>query len=465
MRLSFHGAAQNVTGSCHLFECAGMRVLIDCGMFQGSRHADEDNADDFGFDPSDIDILLLTHAHLDHCGRIPLLVKRGFRGNIICTAPTKDLAKLIMMDSAKIQEEDAARATRRRRRKGKSVIKPLYTIPDVLVALDRFGATIDYDVPFTISDAITVRYIDAGHILGSASIVVDASENGQSRRIVFSGDIGNRGHQVLSDPTPPPKADFVIVESTYGDRLHRSLDASITEMYEAISETLDRGGNVVIPTFALERTQEILYYLAQGIESGALPSKTPVYVDSPMAISATEIFRRHPTGFREELSKPMLSGVDPFALPGLRFTREVADSMAINNVQGGAVIMAGSGMCTGGRVRHHMKHNIWREQSSMIFVGFAANGTLARQIIDGAKTIKLDGEKIPVNAQIYTINGFSAHADQRELLDWLGNTGSPEKTFLVHGDMAGGMKGLREELERQNVPVHCPTLHEAVELI
>ncbi len=272
MKLSFHGAARNVTGSCHLLEAGGLRILIDCGLFQGARHADEDNAEDFGFEPSEIDILLLTHAHLDHCGRIPLLVKRGFTGKIITTAATRDLAKLIMMDSAHIQEEDAARASRRRRRGGGEQIRPLYGQIDVLSALDYFGPNISYDEALALNDAVSVRFINAGHILGSAAIVVEATENGAMRRIVFSGDLGSPGHALLSNSTPPPECDYVVMETTYGDRMHKDLDASVSEFIEAIQRTIARGGNVVIPTFAMERTQEILYHLKKAVESGDLPS-------------------------------------------------------------------------------------------------------------------------------------------------------------------------------------------------
>ena len=465
MKLSFHGAAQDVTGSCHLFECAGLRILIDCGMFQGSRHADEDNSDAFGFDPSEIDFLLLTHAHLDHCGRIPLLVMRGFQGEIISTEATRDLAKLIMMDSAHIQEEDASRASRRMRRQGQGDIEPLYDVSDALHALDYFGRNVVYNEALVLNDNVSARFINAGHILGSASIVIEATENGAARRIVFSGDIGNRGHPVLADPTPPPEADYVVMETTYGDRLHKGLDASVAELFDVIRQTLASGGNVIIPTFALERTQEILLYLKKAIENRELPASLPVFVDSPMAISATEIFRRHAEGFRPELRDKMLSGKNPFMLPGLRFTRQVAESMSINSVKNGAVIMAGSGMCTGGRVRHHLKHNIWRPECSVVFVGFAAKGTLARKIIDGAKDIRLQGEDIQVNARIHTINGFSAHADRQELLDWLAHAGKPKTTFLVHGDRDQGMEAMRKELELRDASAHCPNLHETVELL
>lgn len=464
MKLSFHGAAQNVTGSCHLLEAGGLRILIDCGMFQGARHADEENAGDFGFEASEIDYLLLTHAHLDHCGRIPLLVKRGFTGEIITTAPTRDLAKLIMMDSAHIQEEDAARASRRKRRSGQKDVQPLYNQIDVLAALDSFGRKTTYDEDIALNDAVTVRFINAGHILGSASIVIEVVENGTMRRIVFSGDLGSPSHAILSNATPPPECDYLVMETTYGDRMHKDRDASVTEFVEAISKTISRGGNVVIPTFALERTQEILFHLKEASEIGDLPRSLNIFLDSPMAVSATEIFRQHAHGFSDEVRDAILSGKHPFSPSGLRYTRQTADSMAINRVKGGAVIMAGSGMCTGGRVRHHLKHNIWRSECSVIFVGFAAQGTLARQIVDGAKHIRISGEKLQVKADIYTINGFSAHADQRELLYWASKAGKPKTIFLVHGDYERGMSGMQKELEKKGLTVQCPSLHATVEL-
>jgi metallo-beta-lactamase family protein len=464
MKLSFHGAAQNVTGSCHLLEAGGLRILIDCGMFQGARHADEENEGDFGFKASEVDFLLLTHAHLDHCGRIPLLVKRGFTGEIITTAATRDLAKLIMMDSAHIQEEDAARASRRRRRGGHGDIRPLYNQLDVLAALDYFGRNVSYDEDHKLNDAVTVRFINAGHILGSASVVVEATEKETTRSIVFSGDLGSPGHAVLANATPPPECDYVVMETTYGDRMHKDLDTSVVEFVEAVDETIARGGNVVIPTFAMERTQEILFHLKKAIEGHELPRSLTVFLDSPMAVSSTEIFRRHAEGFCDEVRDEMLAGKQPFNPPGLRFTRQTADSIAINRIKGGAVIMAGSGMCTGGRVRHHLKHNIWRPDCSVVFVGFAAQGTLARQIVDGATHVQIYGEDIQVKADIYTINGFSAHADQRELLYWASHAGEPRTIFLVHGDYDRGMSNMQKELEKKGLRVQCPTLHSAIDL-
>ena len=464
MKLSFHGAAGEVTGSCHLVECAGKRILVDCGFFQGSREAHEDNCGDFGFDPASIDYLLLTHAHLDHCGRIPLLAKRGFNGEIITTAPTRDLAKLVMLDSAHIQEEDARHASRRHRRGGKKTVEPLFDLHDTLFALDYFGRNAEIDKPLTLSEGVTATFINAGHILGSASIIFDLAENGKKRRIVFSGDIGNTGRPVLKDPTPPPEADYVVMETTYGDRNHQSFDASVEELLDAVRQTLARGGNVVIPTFALERAQELLFFLSRAANAGQLPQSLPVFLDSPMATSATKIFRRHPSYFKSDFRESIISGKDPFRLPQLHFVRDASESRELNRIKSGAVILAGSGMCTGGRVRHHIKHNLWRPESSVIFVGYAAKGTLARILVDGVKSIKLFGEHVSVKAHIHTINGFSAHADKAELLEWHSHTGKPRTTFLVHGDAETGMAAMQKSLEKRGMPTHCPALHEEIEL-
>lgn len=434
MNISFHGADRGVTGSCHLIHCAGKNILIDCGMYQGGHELSEENNKPFGFDPAQIDYVLLTHAHLDHCGRLPLLIKRGFRGEIITTSATRALARVVMMDAAGLQEEEARYQTRKHHRRGdKNTIEPLYAIVDALNTLDYFGRTANYNQPINIAPNIQATFYDAGHILGSASIVLSLSEGDKSRTVAFSGDLGNADRKLLRDPTPLPHVDIVVMETTYGDRLHRSIADSITELYSAINDAVTRGGNVIIPTFALERTQELLFFLREGIEQGQLPHGMQVFLDSPMAISATEIFKRYPECYTPATTALFEHGQDPFSLPGLHFTRETAQSMAINNVIGGAVIMAGSGMCTGGRVRHHLKHNLWRNNSSIIFVGFAAQGTLARQIIDGASKVKIFGEEIAVKAKIYTINGFSAHADRDELLAWHRHI-HPIRTFLVHGE-------------------------------
>ena len=416
MKLAFHGADQDVTGSCHLVECAGKRILIDCGLFQGSRTLARENAEPFGFDAAAIDLVLLTHAHLDHCGRLPLLAKRGFRGEIIATAATKELARLVLLDAAHLQEEEARSATDRAARGNtEKPAPPLYSLLDAQETLDRFHRGADYGARIELAPGLAATFYDAGHILGSASILLTLQESGRTLRVLFSGDLGNAGRPLLRPPAAPPQSDAVVIETTYGDRLHKPIGPSIEELYAAIADTFRRGGNVVIPTFGLERAQELLYVLARGIESARLTPATQVFLDSPMAISATEIFGRHPESLQPEVAEQIRRGRDPFHCPGLHFTRERAESVALNNIRGGAVIMAGSGMATGGRIRHHLRHNLWRRECSVIFVGFAAQGTLARQIIDGAERVHLFGEDIAVKASIHTINGFSAHTDQAEL--------------------------------------------------
>src|SRR5665811_1028460 len=393
LKLSFHGADRSVTGSCHLVECAGKRILIDCGLYQGSRELDEENAEPFGFDAASINYVLLTHAHLDHCGRLPLLAKRGFRGEIITTSASRELARLVMLDAAHLHEEDARYRARRGGHDGAShaANEPLYSTLDALNCLDYFGRTASYDQVFEVTAGVRATFIDAGHILGSASIVLELEEQGHSTSVLFSGDLGSAGRLLLRSPAKPPHAENVVMETTYGDRLHKQLGPSIDEFYEAITETFKRGGNVIIPTFALERAQELLYFLSQGIAQGRLTKSTQVYLDSPMAISATEIFRRHPECFEPATAKLFQDGHDPLDLPGLHFTRETADSVAINNIRGEAIIIA------------------------------------------GAKQVTIFGENIPVKARIYTINGFSAHADEAELLTWQKQT-SAKRTFLIHGE-------------------------------
>ena len=460
MKLSFHGATRNVTGSCHLVECDGVRVLVDCGLYQGGREIYEENRQPFGFDPAKIDFLLLTHAHLDHSGRIPLLISQGFRGEIITTAASRELARLVMLDAAHLQEEEAAWLTRRAARQGrKQIYTPLYTTLDALSAVDFFGRTADYKAPIKLTKRLTISFHDAGHILGSASILLQHRHKKDIRRVLFSGDIGASKRELLNDPKPPGGIDVVIMETTYGDRKHKALKPSIDEMYAAIRKTFERGGNVIIPAFAVERSQELLYYLREGVVNGKLPSYMQVFLDSPMAISATEIFHKHPNCYIGTIADMMKHNKDPFGLQGLHFTRESAQSMALNRISSGAVIIAGSGMCTGGRIRHHLKHNLGQNNNSVVFVGYAARGTLARRIIDGAKHVQIFNEEIQVRASIYTIGGFSAHADKNELLAWWKAIGRPETTILVHGDEKA-MKTFGSRLKQTEVII--PKLHDEV---
>jgi metallo-beta-lactamase family protein len=461
LKLSFHGADRDVTGSCHLVECAGRRFLIDCGLYQGSGDVAEDNAGDFGFDPAGIDVVLLTHAHLDHCGRLPLLTKRGFRGEIITTKATDELARLVMLDSAHLQDEAHSNPHPKRHGAGNTPAPPpLYTVADTLKCLELFKRSAEYGEPIDLAQGVRATFVDAGHILGSASILLELTEAGRTVRILFSGDLGNAGDPLLVTPAPPPHADVVVIETTYGDRLHKPMDASIDELYEAISTALGRGGNVIIPTFALERAQELLFLFNRGIEQNRLTPSMQVFLDSPMAISATEIFAHHPDYLKPEAAPLFRKGQDPFALPGLRFTRDRAESVALNTIRSGAIIMAGSGMATGGRVQHHLEHNIARAECSVIFVGFAAKGTLARRIIDGQNPVQILGDYIPVRATIHTINGFSAHADQAELLKWHGHTGAA-RTFLTHGE-EDAMRAFASRLSETQVQM--PTLNQSFDL-
>jgi metallo-beta-lactamase family protein len=461
VKISFHGADRDVTGSCHLVEAAGKRILIDCGFFQGGRELEDENAAPFGFDAASIDVMLLTHAHLDHCGRVPLLHKRGFRGEIIATAATRELARVVMLDAAHLQEEEARRTARRNARRPESGDgAPLYTTLDALDSCDAFGRVAAYGQAIALAPGVAATFFDAGHILGSASILLELEEGGRKRRVLFSGDLGNAGRPLLRPPADPPEVDVVVMETTYGDRLHKPIAPSIEELYQAIGAAFQRGGNVVIPTFALERAQELLYVLRQGRDRNRLPPTMQVFLDSPMAITATEIYRRHPEGYEPEVADLFRDGRDPFALPGLHLARESADSMAINRIAGGAVIMAGSGMATGGRIRHHLRHNLWRADAAVVFVGFAAKGTLARQIIDGAKQVEIFGETIAVRAEVHTINGFSAHADQAELLAWHAHTHA-ERTILVHGD-ADVMRVFAEKLGGAKIEI--PALGDTIDL-
>ena len=434
--ITFLGAARNVTGSRYLVEANGRRLLVDCGLYQ-ERDFKDRNWDPFPFPPERIDTVLLTHAHLDHCGLLPKLYKEGFNGKILCTPATIEIAKIVLMDSAKLQEEDAAFKKRRHQREGRKGRHPeasLYTKEDAEQCCSCFSS-IDYEREVELGNGIQVTYYEAGHILGSTMIKLCINQDGEQRNIIFSGDIGRENAPILRDPTRFEKADYIVMESTYGDK-SVTISADIHEtLSEIINETKARGGNIVIPSFAIERSQEVLYRLSELLRQDRIPHMM-VFVDSPMAIRVTEVFRHHPELFDAEAVELLNSGKHLCDFPGLQMCRTSHESKAINQIRGSVIIIAGSGMCTGGRVKHHLVNNIARPESTILFVGYQAVGTLGRQIVDGAEMVRVLGKQYPVKARVVKIDGFSAHADREELFEWLSafRQHPPQRTFLVHGE-------------------------------
>lgn len=449
-----YGATEMVTGSCHLIEVGKTRILVDCGMFQGEN--EDLNYEPFGFDPKKVDYLIVTHGHIDHIGRIPKLYKAGFRGKIITTLATKRIARIMLLDSAKVMLEEYQTEYKKALRRGRpeDVKPPLYYEDDVYDAMELFKITLDYEQKLSINDNITIKFKNAGHILGSTFVEIFIKDNGVNKKLVFSGDLGLKEKLIINPLEDEDYAISVYTESTYGNRNHKSLEESIEEFKQAIIDTLKRGGNVVIPTFALERSQEVLYILRKMYDEGSLPTNARIFLDSPLAISATRIFLQFPQLFNEKLKEMIRKGENPFIFPNVEFTQTVEESKKINDIASGAIILAGSGMCTGGRIKHHLKHNLWREENSVIFVGYQTKGSLGRAIIDGAKTVRIYGEEIAVKAKIYTINGFSSHADQKTLLNWLGNIKGLENIFIVHGEKEV-MEIFKEKIkEKLNMKAH-----------
>jgi len=436
IKLTFLGAARNVTGSRYLLETDGARILIDCGLFQ-EREFRYRNWEPFSIPPSSINALLLTHAHLDHSGLIPKVCREGFRSNIYCTRATTDITKIMLLDSAKLQEEDAEFKRRRHAREGRRGPYPeipLYTIEDAEASLAYFSHTVRYAEPVSIGDRFEVSFHDAGHVLGSSMIQVRVSQGAKERTLLFSGDVGRWHLPILRDPSLFTRADYVIVESTYGDRLHGDQAEIADNLAEIINSTYQAGGNIVIPSFALERAQEVLYYLNQLLISNRIP-RLPVFLDSPMAISVTEVFKAHPEAYDRDMTRLLAANKSPFEFPGLRMTKTVDDSKSINRFRGTAIIIAGSGMCTGGRIKHHLVQNISRPESTILFVGYQARGTLGRQIVDGSKDVRILGQYYPVRARIVQLSGFSAHADRDELMKWLSAFKKPPRQlFVTHGE-------------------------------
>jgi metallo-beta-lactamase family protein len=432
MRLHFRGAAGEVTGSQYLLEAGERKVLIECGIIQGGRNERARNAAAFGFDPRTIDAVVVSHAHIDHIGRLPLLVSRGYRGPIYATRATVDLARIMLEDSASLAASDAERENRSRERRGDAPIAPLYLLRDVADTL-RLMQPLDYGEQREILPGLRLRFEDAGHIIGSAVVELVASRDGEHRTLVFSGDLGPDATPILRDPTPMKAADLVMLESTYGDRNHRSRDDTVRELGEILRGARDSGGNVLIPAFAVGRTQELLFWMARHFEEWHL-GDWQIFLDSPMATKVTELYKRHSQLFGDSARVGVVDAGNPFRMPNLRLISDVQDSMALNRRASGCIIIAGSGMCNGGRIRHHLRHNLWRENCHIIFPGYQAQGTLGRELVDGADFVKVFGEKIRVRAQRHTVGGLSAHADQGGLAAWYGHFEGRPPVVLVHGE-------------------------------
>ena len=427
-----------VTGSCHMISTDNHKILLDCGQFQGGKEMDRMNEEPFPFNPAEIECVILSHAHIDHCGRLPLLVKRGFKGPIYCTDATADLLDVMLKDSAYIHEKDAEWQTRKNLRTGKPPVEPLYTIQDSEAAL-RLVKPILYDQLVELNPDMKIVFNDAGHILGSAITELWVTEGDKTSKIVFSGDLGVENRPILRDPVKIKKADFLIMETTYGNRLHPENATSIDELIKITLKTIKRGGSVIIPSFAVGRTQELIYqfnmFYEHHPEYADILGNVNVYIDSPMATTATEVFKKNAQVFDEETKNYILSGDHPLDFPKLKFTRNTADSQMLNVDKHPKIIISASGMCEAGRIRHHLKHNLWDSRNSIVFVGYQAEGTLGRMLVEGAKEVKLFGEPIMVGAEIYNLEGFSGHADQKGLLDWLGGfQKEPKHIFLVHGE-------------------------------
>ena len=457
MKLTFLGATKMVTGSSYLLEVGTKKILVDCGMFQGSKSITAHNSNEFLYDPTGIDCVLLTHAHIDHSGLLPKLCKSGFKGKIFATKVTNELCGIMLPDSAHIQEFDAEIANRKGQRAGKKPVEPLYTIADAYACLTHFSP-VDYDAKITLAPGVEACFRDAGHILGSAMIEVWVTEEGETIKLLFSGDLGQPNQPIIKDPTFIDEADYVIVESTYGNRLHENYDKE-DKLAAIINETVARGGNVIIPSFAVGRTQSMLYYLHNLLKSGRIPDM-PVIIDSPLAISATDIFLHNTQDYDNEASEMLYKDHDnPLLMPQLRFTKTAEESRSLNDLDQPAIIISASGMCDAGRILHHLKHNLWRSESSILFIGYQAQGSLGRRLVEGAKRVKVLGEEISVKATIHNLDGFSAHADQQQLLTWLSHLKKKvANIFLVHGEPEASTFFSQLLTEKLNVSSYIPNL-------
>lgn len=455
MKISFLGAARTVTGSCYIIDINNVRFAVDCGLHQGNKEIEKRNKAE-EYSPASIQFFLITHAHLDHSGLLPLMVKEGFRGQIYCTPPTADFLGLMLQDSAFIQESEAAWESKKQKRKGKKAIEPLYTREDA-ARVSRHIQGVEYNKSFSPAPGIRVCYKDAGHILGSAFLEIELTENGHTKRFVFSGDLGKPDSYIVPDPQIPTPPDYLFVESTYGDRDHKEEHASLDELAEAIAYGQKHNEKIIIPAFALERAQEVLYSLFLLQQKGQLPLDMPIFLDSPLAIKATAIFRRHPSFADSEMHELLQEGHDPLNLPNLRMTSTVQESQAINAYDGSAIIISASGMCNAGRIKHHLRHNIWKSGASIVFTGYQAMGTPGRHIVDGAQFVNLFGERLAIKAKIFTIGGFSAHAGQSQILDWVGAFAHKNmQIFLTHGEEKAQNTLAALLAERFSVQVSAP---------
>ena len=465
MKLHFYGADQCVTGSCHCLEVNGKRILIDCGLQQGRDEVDNQA---LPFAPGQIDVLLITHAHIDHSGRVPMLIKQGFQGRIITTRLTADLLDIMLLDSAHIQESDAEWKNRKAERSGGPKVEPLYTVADAAL-VRKFMTTCEYGHKIDVCEGVQAEFVDAGHLLGSASIIVDATEAGVTKRLVFSGDLGNIKQPIIRDPSPIAGADYVVMESTYGDRNHKEIWSYTDELAEIIDRTIARGGNVVIPAFAVGRTQELLYFIREIKDAGLVKSNPdfPVYIDSPLAKKTTTIFVGDLRGYLDEEAMELVQdGTHMFNFTNLRMTETSAESKELNLDKTPKVIISASGMCDAGRIRHHLKHNLWRAESTVVFVGFQGEGTLGRALLEGAKNVKLFGEQIAVNAQIVNFKGLSSHADRDHLIEWIAGFKEPrpQHVFVVHGDREVA-PFFAKSIEKLGFTAHAPQYTEVYDLI
>ena len=433
MKVQFLGGVRAVTGSATLLEKGSLKWLVDCGMFQGGKEYEKRNWNLQPYQAKGLSYVLLTHAHIDHSGLIPRLVKEGFRGKVVCTKATFDLCDIMLQDSGHIQEMEAEWQNRKGKRAGRREAVPLYTMKDAEKCL-RYFQTVNYDEKFQLADSVKVRFRDAGHILGSAMIEIWVEEGGEENKLIFSGDLGNLEQPILRDPSIVEEGDVLWLESTYGNRLHKSREETAQELLKIIQEAIAHQAKVVIPAFAVERTQDIIYTLGQFIRKGSIP-QIPIYIDSPLAISATEIYKRNSDCFDQETKDLLLGGENPLDIPSILYTQTTEESKAINEDPRPGIIIAASGMCDSGRILHHLKHHLWRKESHIIFIGYQAEGTIGRRIVDGAKTVRLFGEEIAVYAHIHTLGGFSAHADQKGLLDWVSHIRNPRLVvFVNHGE-------------------------------